>query len=302
MNSQHNNWKIGLTLSLMVVFFWATLPVALKISLIALDAWTLTWLRFCFAAIVTLLVILISGSWKGYKNLSLKNWLWLLLAGAMLICNYIGFLIGLEKTTPANAQVLIQLAPLLMILGGVVVYKEAFSLKQKIGALLLFVGLGLFFQDQIGTILKVEYTSGVLILIFAAITWAVYALIQKKLHDVLSPQAILAVIYVLAAVVLLPTAAPENIAGVTQDQWYAIGYACFNTVAAYGAFAQALKYWEASKVGMVIAMVPVFTLGFINLMSSIIPDLVKLEQIHALGLVGILLIVSGSMIASIGKK
>lgn len=302
MNNQPNNWKVGLSLSLLVVFFWATLPVALKISLIALDAWTLTWLRFCVAAIITLLVIFISGSWKGYKSLSANNWLWLLLAGLMLIGNYVGFIIGLEKTTPANAQVLIQLAPLLMILGGVVVYKESFSHKQKQGALLLFVGLGLFFKDQIGTILDPQYTSGVLILVFAAITWAVYALIQKKLHDVLSPQAILAGIYLLSAVLLFPTAIPETISHVEHDQWVAIGYACFNTVGAYGAFAQSLKYWQASKVGMVIAMVPVFTLLFINFMSSLFPDLVQVEQIHALGIVGIVLIVSGSMIASIGKK
>ncbi|MCF6319908.1 MAG: DMT family transporter, partial [Proteobacteria bacterium] len=160
MNSQLNNPKVGLGLSLLVVFFWATLPVALKISLIALDVWTLTWLRFCVAAFITLLVVFISGSWKGYKTLSVKNWMWLLFAGLMLVGNYVGFLIGLEKTTPANAQVLIQLAPLLMILGGVVVYKESFSHKQKLGALLLFIGLALFFKDQIGTMLDAQYISG----------------------------------------------------------------------------------------------------------------------------------------------
>ncbi len=302
MNNQLNNWKVGLGLSLMVVFFWATLPVALKISLIALDAWTLTWLRFCVAAFITLLVVFISGSWKGYQTLSAKNWMWLLFAGLMLVGNYVGFLIGLEKTTPANAQVLIQLAPLLMILGGVVVYKESFSHKQKLGALLLFIGLGLFFKDQIGTMLDDQYISGAIILVFAAITWAIYALIQKKLHDVLSPQAILAGIYLLAAVVLFPTAVPSTLSQVEPDQWIAIGYACLNTVGAYGAFAQALKYWQASKVGMVIAMVPVFTLFVINFMSSLFPDLVKPEQIHTLGIVGIVFIVSGSMIASIGKK
>jgi drug/metabolite transporter (DMT)-like permease len=302
MNNQHKHWKIGLGLSLLVVFFWATLPVALKISLKALDAWTLTWLRFCVATVITFIVIIISGSWKAYKNLSLKNWAWLLLAGFMLIANYVGFLIGLEKTTPANAQVLIQLAPLLMILGGVVLYKETFSSRQKGGALLLFLGLSLFFKDQVGSILNSQYTTGVIILVFAAITWAVYALIQKKLHDVLSPQAILAGIYLLAAIVLWPTAHPASISEIPQNQWYAIAYACLNTVGAYGAFAQALKYWQASKVGMIIAMVPVFTLLVINIMSSLLPDLIAPENIQTLGLIGIIMIVSGSMIASVGKK
>ena len=302
MNNHPQNWKIGLSLSLMVVFFWSTLPVALNISLKAIDAWTLTWLRFCVAAVITSMIIFYTGSWKGYKSLSIKNWLWLLFAGIMLISNYVGFIIGLDKTTPANAQVLIQLAPLLMILGGVFVYKETFRFKQKLGAFLLVSGLLIFFNDQIGTILKAEYTSGVLTLIFAAITWAIYALIQKKLHDVLSPQAILTMIYIMASIILLPFFEPTSFANINQQQWIAIAYASLNTVGAYAAFAQALKFWQASRVGMVIAMVPVFTLLFINLMSQLLPDLVQPEQIHTLGLIGIILIVSGSVIASIGNK
>ncbi|MBL4772322.1 MAG: DMT family transporter [Alcanivoracaceae bacterium] len=302
MNKHPQNWKIGLSLSLMVVFFWSTLPVALNISLEAIDAWTLTWVRFFVAAIFTILIILYTGSWRAYKSLSVKNWLWLLLAGIMLIANYVGFIIGLDKTTPANAQVLIQLAPLLMILGGVYVYKETFRFKQKLGAFMLVSGLLLFFNDQLGTILKAEYTSGVLVLIFAAITWAVYALIQKKLHDVLSPQAILTMIYIMASIILLPFTELTNLASINQDQWIAIAYASLNTVGAYAAFAQALKFWQASRVGMIIAMVPVFTLLFINLMNQLLPELVEVEQIHMLGLMGILLIVSGSVIASIGRR
>lgn len=283
------NWKIGLGLSLLVVFFWSTLPVALNISLSAIDAWTLTWLRFSVAAVLTLIVILMTGSWKALFKLSLKDWLWLLLAGSMLICNYVGFIIGLEKTTPANAQVLIQLAPLLMILGGVFVFKEKFKLIQKFGTVLLVLGLILFFNDQIHNILKAEYLQGVYILIFAAVTWAVYALIQKKLHAVLSPQVILTTIYILASVVLLPFAHLDHFSKINSDQWWAISYACFNTIGAYAAFAQALKFWQASRVGMVIAMVPVFTLLFINLMSSLFSNLVQSEHINTLGFAGVVL-------------
>jgi len=302
MHTHQNNWKIGLSLSLLVVFFWATLPVALHIGLKAVDAWTLTWFRFCTAAVFTLALIVYTGSWKGYLKLSVKNWLWLFLAGTMLIGNYVLFLLGLEKTTPGNAKVLIQLAPLLMIIGGVFFYKETFFLKQKIGASLLVLGLGLFFKDQLGTILKTEYKTGVIIMVFAAITWAIYALIQKKLHAVLSSQAILAMIYLLASLLLLPFSTPENLTELNQHQWIAVAYACFNTVGAYGAFSLALTYWQASRVGMVIAIIPVFTLFFINLMSKLLPDLVNPENISSIGFIGIVFIVSGSMIASIGKK
>ena len=302
MNSHTNNWKIGLALSLLVVFFWSTLPVALHISLKVVDAWTLTWFRFCTAAVFTFLIIMLTGSWKGYLTLSFKNWLWLFIAGVMLIGNYVFFLLGLEKTTPGNAQVLIQLAPFLMIVGGVYFFKEPFVLKQKVGAAFLIVGLALFFKGQLSTILKAEFKTGVIIMVFAAITWAIYALIQKKLHAVLTSQAILAMIYLLASVLLLPFSTPENLKGLNQQQWIAVAYSCFNTVGAYGAFSLALTYWQASRVGMVIAIVPVFSLFFINLMSKLLPDLVNPENISLIGLIGVLFIVSGSMIASVGKK
>ena len=301
-NNQQQNWKIGLSLSLMVVFFWSTLPVALNISLGAMDAWTLTWLRFCVAAVLTTIFILFTGSWKGFLNLSITNWLWLLLAGIMLTGNYVLFILGLARTTPGNAQVLIQLAPLLMIVGGIYFYKEKFYFKQKIGTVLLIMGLLLFFSEQLDIIIKPEYKSGALIMVFAAITWAIYALIQKKLHDVLSSQAILAMIYILSSLALLPTITASQLGHLDQSQWIAVSYACFNTVGAYAAFSQALKYWAASRVGMVIAIIPVFTLLFINLMSNLFPELVQPEHIQSMGFVGIILIVSGSMIASIGKN
>jgi drug/metabolite transporter (DMT)-like permease len=301
-NNQQQNWKIGLSLSLMVVFFWSTLPVALNISLSAVDAWTLTWLRFCVAAVLTTIFILFTGSWKGFLSLSRANWLWLLLAGIMLTGNYVLFILGLERTTPGNAQVLIQLAPLLMIVGGIYFYKEKFYFKQKLGAVLLIAGLLLFFSEQLGVIVKPEYKSGAIIMVFAAITWAVYALIQKRLHDVLSSQAILAMIYIVSSLALLPSISPNKLMHLNQNQWLAVAYASLNTVGAYAAFTQALKYWAASRVGMVIAIIPVFTLLFINLMSRLFPQLVQPEHIQTLGFIGVILIVVGSMIASIGKN
>ena len=300
--NKSQNWKIGLSLSLMVVLFWATLPVALDISLRAVDAWTLTWLRFWVATILTALIIMVTGSWKGYKELSGKNWLWLLLAGIMLTANYVLFILGLERTSPGNAQVLIQLGPLLMVVGGVIFYKEAFNARQKLGAVLLLSCLVLFFNDQIGIILTAEYKTGVVLITFAAITWAIYALIQKKLHNVLSPQAILAVIYLLASVVLSPIATPAKLTSLNHAQWWAIGYACLNTVGAYGAFTQAIKYWQTSRVGMIIALVPVVTLLFISITSTIFPDFIRPEQMHLFGWLGVVLIVFGSMLASLSNK
>lgn len=301
MNQPQHNWKLGLTLSLITVLFWSTLPVSLKISLDVMDAWSLTWLRFVFAAVFTAILLTSRGRLHQFKSLTVNDWLWLLLAALMLVANYLLFLYGLKMTSPANAQVFIQMAPLLMTMGGVLLFKESFSRLQLKGALSILLGMGLFFNDQIKHIINNDFTAGFWVMFAAAATWAIYALIQKRLAAKLSSQAILLFIYVFASIVLFFGTDTKSWHQINSTQWWAIAYACINTVGAYSAFAEALNHWQASRVGMVLAMTPVFTLFFINAFAALFPELLDKEQIQTWGLVGVALIVTGSMLASLKK-
>jgi len=301
MVSTQENWKKGMVLSLITVLFWSTLPISLKISLSATDAMTLTWLRFLFAGIFTLIVLLSKNRLRQFKNLTFAQWLWLTFAALMLTANYVFFLIGLKMTSPANAQVFIQMAPLLMTLGGVLIFKESFNKMQMSGVVSIIFGLILFFNDQIQQILNSEYKLGIWVMFTAALTWAVYALIQKKLSKILSSQNILFFIYCFATVSLTFWTDFISLHTINSTQWWAIAYACINTVIAYGAFAEALNHWNASRVGMVLALTPVMTLLFINSFAYFFPQLIAIETIHILGYVGVIFIVSGSMMASLKK-
>jgi drug/metabolite transporter (DMT)-like permease len=301
MNQSQENWKKGLVLSLVTVLFWSTLPISLKISLSAMDAMTLTWFRFLAAAIFTLVLLLNNKKLAQFLSLSYVDWLWLGLAAIMLIGNYVLFLIGLEMTSPANAQVFIQMAPLLMTLGGVLIFKESFNKMQMLGVISIIIGLILFFKDQIGQIISSDYTIGIWVMFAAALTWAIYALIQKKLSKALSSQSILFFIYCFASIVLLFWGNFDGFETINSIQWWAIAYACINTVIAYGAFAEALNHWNASRVGMVLAMTPVITLFAINTFAFIFPGLMDPESINPIGYAGIVFIVSGSMLASLKK-
>ncbi len=293
------SWTKGLILSLITVLFWSTLPIALKISLAATDAMTLTWFRFLTAGLVVFVILLSRNKLSEFKKLNTKQWLWLGMAAMMLIANYVFFLIGMDMTSPANAQVFIQMAPLLMSLGGVLIFKESFSRMQMTGAMSILIGLGLFFKDQIQQIINSDYTMGIWVMFIAALTWAIYALIQKKLARVLSSQSILLFIYVFASIVLFFWSDFSQYHNITPIQWWAIAYACINTVIAYGAFAEALNHWNASRVGMVLALTPVITLFFINAFAYLFPHLLASETIQTVGYMGVVLIVIGSMLASL---
>ena len=271
MNHFQENWKKGLVLSLVTVLFWSTLPVALKISLSGMDAMTLTWFRFLVAGLITLIFLASKRKLREFAVLSRRDWLWLCLAALMLIGNYVFFLIGLDMTSPANAQVFIQMAPLLMTLGGVLIFKESFNRFQMLGVVSILVGLCLFFSDQIKQIISSDYTLGIWVMFAAALTWAIYALIQKKLAARLSSQSILFFIYVFASVVMVYWTDFTGFGQIKTVQWWAIAYACLNTVIAYGAFAEAMNHWNASRVGMVLALTPVTTLLFINAFAYVFP-------------------------------
>ena len=56
-----------------------------------------------------------------------RSWPLTLTAVACLLGNYLLYIWGLDHITPGAAQILIQLAPLLLLIGSVVIFKERFS-------------------------------------------------------------------------------------------------------------------------------------------------------------------------------
>ncbi len=296
-------WKLGLLLATLTCLFWATLPLTLKVSLEVLDPYTLTWIRFLAAAVFTFLLLLARGQLGALTGLSQRQWLWLLIAALCLISNYVSYLIGLKYTTPANAQLLIQSAPLLLALGSIVWFKERINRYQALGFAAIVLGLLLFFVEQrTRSVAASTYSMGAWLILLSAITWAAYALIQKTFANRLSSQQILLVMYVMAAIVLLPTATPTALAKVDATHAWAIAYCAFNTIAAYAAFTEAMALWDASRVSAILSMTPVITVACMALVAPLFPTHLQPERIALMGFIGAAFIVLGSMTASLAKS
>lgn len=294
-------WKLGLLLALVTAACWATLPVALKITLEQIDPLTLTWFRFLVAAIVMFAWLAARGGLGQFAGFDGRRWCLLAIAGAMLIGNYVFYLLGVEHTTPANAQLLIQLAPLLMALGGIFVFREPYRLGQWIGLGIIVLGLCLFFRDQLkgGGESMHGYLIGSGFVLVAAVVWAVYALIQKQLLLRLTSPAILLFIYALASIALLPFSHPARLLALDAGHWALLGYCALNTLVAYGAFAEALAHWEASRVSAILATTPLLCLGTVALVHAFWPGGIAPERVTLLGYAGALLVVAGSTASSL---
>lgn len=303
LHSSSGRWRLGLALSLLTVFLWGILPIALTVTLQALDVYTLTWFRFLIS--FGLLAVYLAVRQQLPELQKLRSTVGLLaIATVFLGINYLSYLQGLAQTSPANAQVLIQLAPVMFGLGAIAVFKERYTLRQWVGMGVLALGFALFFHEQLRSLIAApsNYLVGSSLIVLAAVTWAVYALAQKQLLQRLTSSGIMLVIYGGCTLMFSFVATPKTILTLSPLHLGMLLFCGLNTLVAYGAFAEALDHWEASKVSAVLATTPIVTLLSVWAVSSVMPTLIAPERLTALGLVGAVLVVSGSIAIALGKN
>lgn len=304
LHQSSGNWRLGLVLSLFTVFLWGILPVALAVTLQALDVYTVTWFRFVVAFVTLGIYLATKGELppiKKFRKIPLKL---LGIAIIYLAINYLLFLQGLAYTSPSHAEVLIQLAPVLMGLGGVFIFKERYTLRQWMGLGILTLGFSLFFNEQLRAFITAptKYLWGSVFLVIGAVAWAVYAMAQKQLLQILPSSNIMLLIYGSCAVLFSPAAKPDQLLAMSPLHWGMLIFCALNTVFAYGAFAESLSHWEASKVSAVLALAPLVTLVAMWGEEWLLPGLVEPESLTILAVFGAVLVVSGSVAIALGKK
>jgi drug/metabolite transporter (DMT)-like permease len=222
----------------------------------------------------------------------------------MLVLNYTTNVIGLDYLNPETVQVIMQLAPFLLMLGGVVIFKERFTRFQTFGAGVLLIGMLLFFNERLETLSHstTESPIGLFIIIFAATTWAIYALAQKPLFAFLNAKQLTLFMYTLGFLLLVPLTDFGALLTLTPVHIGALLFCCLNTIIAYGAFTEAMEVWSASKVSAVIATAPIFTYLSMVVAIQIDPTRFVHSDMDEWAYVGACLVISGSIICSLGKK
>lgn len=294
-------WKLGFTLALMAAGLWGVLPIALELALGGLDPYTITWYRFAVSSLLLGLILTASGGLPAMKSLSGRAWVLLGIALGGLVSNYVLYLVALSHVGPIVAQTVIQLAPLFLLLGGVVVFNERFSGVQRMGFVVLTLGLLLFFNRRLAEFrnLSAGFGLGVALMVIAALTWATYGLAQKQLLKWLRPQQILWLLYLGAIAVLLPPASLGAVRHLNVLQFWMLAFCCLNTLIAYGAFAEALERWEVSRVSAVTMVAPLVTIASSWLIERFVPGLLAPVRLDVLSLIGALLVVGGSAMCAL---
>jgi len=291
----------ALILCLMAILAWGSLPLAVKICLKVVDPITVTLIRFFVAGGITLIwqrKQIAAGLSRLHSHLAL-----LVVGGLALTANHVLYVWGLSYSSAGNAQLFIQLAPLMFGVVSVLLFKEAFSWQRGGGVLLLLTGLGLYFLENLRLLAAnvSDYVLGCFLLVLAAITWVVYASCQKILNPKLGPAPVTAFFYVLATLSLAPASDLPSLQRLDVIGVLALLYCGVNTLVAYGAFAAAINCWDASRVSATLSMVPICTMLLVEIFSRLTPAYVAAEKVSPVALLGALLVVLGSALAALAS-
>jgi len=292
----------GILYAISAAFIWGFLAISLKVTLDYVPALTIVWVRFLVAFMV-LWTILFFRERSALQVLK-KPPVYAIIAAVALAGNYSGYIKGLELTSPINAQIIIQLAPLMLVLVGLVIYKEKMNRIQVLGVLIAITGFGLFYRDQFSQLLTSpdNYNYGVAWVVGAALAWVVFASLQKSLVQKFHAQGLNLVIYLVPVILMIPLVDFGAMADFSWPVWALLVFLGLNTLLAYGAIAEAFRFIPANKVGIIVTLNPIITITTMALLSTIGVGWIGAEHISVYGLIGAGLIVTGVIITIVVQR
>ncbi len=288
-----SNHSKGLMMISITAVLWGILAVVLKYALQRFSGNTIIWFRFTFSLVFLAGYYLIHR--PRFFEILINPPLLGIFAGLAMAGNYLGFTRGVALTSPSNAQILIQISPLLVAVVGVAYFKESLTLLQKSGFGIAAAGFLLFYWDQLHhlVISSQQYSRGNAWIIFAAVTWTFFAVCQKLLMRIWTPQQTNLLIYLVAALVFSPLAVFREFQGLGLSDWLTLIFLGANTLIAYGTLGEAFKLLPANQVSAIIVLNPLITMIVVSVLSVQKLPWLSSESTTLVGYAGALFLLAG---------
>lgn len=296
---------LGITFALITAVMWGIVPIAMKQVLTDMQPHTLVWYRFFISAVGLGIVLGLRRQLPNLRVFRRKRWIGILLVALIALSgNFVLFSSALQYLTPTVSQVIGQISPVGLMVASVLVLKEKMRPTQIAGAVILVIGLLLFFNSNLIEIFTrmTDFTKGIIMGVCASLIWVFYAVAQKVLLRRLGSQQILLLLYVLCSVVILPFATLNEVFNLNTWQLGCLIFCGLNTVIAYGALAEAMARWQAAQVSAIVTLTPLFTLLFSDLLAIFWPDMFTFQTLNLIAYFGAFMVVAGAMFSAIGHR
>ena len=288
---KNNTHLLGLLYAMTTALCWSVLAILLKNALGFADSKSIVAFRMIFAFLMAFPIS--AYFFPEHLKLFKKPPIFLILGSLGLAFNYLGFMKGVELSSASNAQIMIQFGPLCLMLSGFAIYKEHLKTTQALWLLVALAGFITFFSDQFELGQAKDLVSANIWILSAAITWVWYSLtIRHYTKKGYSSFELNLVVFLVCALVLSFGIDMEEAVSYSLGEWVFLSFLGLNTLVAYGAFGQALKYAPASQVSIIITTNPILTLIIIGVGSPLTP-LIPYEPVSFIGYLGALLVICG---------
>ncbi len=297
-------WGLGLVLSLFTILVWGGLPLVLKIMLISLDAFTMTWYRFIVAAVLMALIVYWQGHFPLVRQLRGGYVLLFLASVTGFSCAYVFYPQSLQYISPSAAQVVNQISLLFLLLGAMLLFHEKLTLVQVLGLMLLTGGIVLFFNEKLAELWSGDSAMipGILWVVAAALSLSVYTLTQKQLLQILPTSVILFLIYLVGSILILPFVRFESLMEQDTRQMILLNISAVISLVAFVTLVESLKHLEVYRVSMVLAVVPLVTVLDMMIVSPLVPGLLQPENLNYVSISGAVLVVIGSILGNLRRS
>jgi drug/metabolite transporter (DMT)-like permease len=282
----------GILFSIATALLWGVLPIFLKICLQGFHPGSISWFRFLFAFLILFVIL----QWKAHKPLDiLRKPPWMgILGGACLSANYYWVTVGVNLSGPSNMAVMIQTASVFLVLAGVYVFRERLTLRQVLGVLVVGSGLFLFFYDQKNRIQETgDYYYADFLIVLAGMVWVGYMVSQKILSRQYGAQSLNLLVYAVSVFTLISGVDWSDFTSAGLTVWLSLIFCGINTLLAYGALAEAVKYIPLALISVIISLNPLITLLGMKILPKMGFAGLQSESIGSLGYWGGLIAVTG---------
>ncbi len=219
-------------------------------------------------ALVPMLVLCGAVLWRRRAE-ACREWRDLIVLGAlgMWVCGAVLY-IGAATTSANNIALIYAGCPILIMLLSAAVFHERLGGAQIVGAVLALGGVvAIIARGEPVTLIRLEFTSGDLWVLSAAISWAVYSVLVRHRPTQLDPFLRLTAITLAGVIVLLPlTIIEAATVGVPPIEWRSLVAAAIVGLlpgfGAYQAYSWLLREIGAARTGLILYLTPVYVAFF----------------------------------------
>ncbi len=199
--------------------------------------------------------------------------------------------LAMQTTTAINAVLVNSCIPVLIAVCSWIMYKEVMSVRQVLGVFISLCGVFLILaRGDMMFLLSLDFNRGDMLVLAAALCWALYSANLKRYPAELHPFSYLSGIVIVGLICLFPLYIIEISLGkemhLSGSSLAAILYvALFASVLAFIFWNRAVRMVGANKAGPFIYLMPVF--------STILAIIFLGEKVYMYHIFGVLLISAG---------